>query len=122
LNLDTLARLDLPVTELRAVGGGARSPKILELKATVLDRPICTLKSREAALLGAAILAQVAVGTFRDVHSACRECVEVESTIEPDRGAVDRYAAAYDRYRQIYATLKPFYHNWRPECRSAVLA
>jgi xylulokinase len=121
LNLDTLARLDLPVVELRAVGGGARSEKILELKATVLERPIRTLENREAALLGAALLAQVAVGTFKTVHDACAECVRVERTIEPRASAVEPYAAAYDRYRQIYGTLKPFYHNWRPECRSAVL-
>lgn len=121
LNLDTLASVGLPVTELRAVGGGSRSERILELKATVLQRPIRTLRNPEAALLGAAILAEVAVGSFRSVTDACRECVQVEQTIEPRASAVEAYAAAYDRYRQIYSTLKPFYHNWRSECRSAVL-
>jgi xylulokinase len=121
VNLDALAALDLPITELRAVGGGSRSTKILELKATVLQRPIRTLKNPEAALLGAAILAQVAVGRFRDVGEACRECVQVEQTIEPRAEASEAYAAAYDRFRQLYGTLRPFYHNWRSECRSAAL-
>jgi xylulokinase len=121
VNLDALARMDLPITELRGVGGGARSTRMLELKATVLGRPIRTLRNREAALLGAAMLAQIVAGDFRDVNSACRECVEVEHTIEPQTAAADEYAAAYDRFRQIYATLRPFYHNWRSECRASAL-
>jgi xylulokinase len=122
VNLDSLARLDLPITELRAVGGGSRSEKILELKATVVGRPIRTLKNPEAALLGGAILAQVAIGQFADVQAACAECVKVERTIEPRADAAEAYAAAYDRYRQLYGALRPFYHNWRPECRATALA
>jgi len=122
VNLDSLARLDLPISELRAVGGGSRSETILELKATVLGRPIRTLQNPEAALLGAAILAQVALGQFSDIASACAECVKVERTIEPREDAAEEYAAAYDRYRQLYGALRPFYHNWRPECRATALA
>lgn len=121
VNLDSLARVDLPIAELRAVGGGSRSEKILELKATVLGRPIRTLRNPEAALLGAALLAQVAIGQFSNVASACAECVQVERTIEPRADAAEEYDAAYDRYRQLYGALRPFYHNWRPECRATAL-
>jgi sugar (pentulose or hexulose) kinase len=80
------------------------------------------LRNPEAALLGAAMLAQVAAGTFGDLETAVRECVHIERTIEPRRDAVEPYAAAYDRYRQLYPTLRSFYHNWRAECTAAVLA
>ena len=121
VNLDTLDRLNIRVNELRAVGGGSRTPKILELKATVLQRPIRTLKNPEASLVGAAMLAEIAAGTFADLESAVRECVQIESTVEPRTDAVEAYAAAYDRFRQVYGTLRSFYHNWRSECRSAAL-
>jgi xylulokinase len=115
LNLETLDRLRLPIHELRAVGGGSRSTKILEIKATVLQRPIRTLRNPEAALLGAAMLAQIATGCFANLEQACAECVEVDRTIEPRADAVEAYSDAWARYAQVYGTLRPFYHNWRPE-------
>ena len=121
LNLEKLAELDIYVTELRGVGGGTRSRQILELKATVLNRPICTLRNPEAALLGAAILAQVAIGQFSSIEEACAECVRIDLTVEPREDAEELYSAAFDRYRQVYTTLRSFYHNWRTECQTAVL-
>lgn len=120
LNLDTWELLDIQVAELRAVGGGAQSARMLELKATVLNRPICTLRNREAALLGAAMLAQCAVGEFNDLMSARAECVRIESTIEPRVSAIEAYAAAYERFRQLYGTLRSFYHDWRAKCPTPV--
>jgi xylulokinase len=122
LNLDTLEKLDIHVDELRAVGGGSRSEKLLELKATVLERPIRTLKNPEAALLGAAMLAEIAVGTFRDLESAVAECVAIERSIEPVSSALESYGAAYARFREIYGMLRPYYHHWRSECPATVLA
>jgi xylulokinase len=120
LNLETLQTLDIPISELRAVGGGARSRLVLELKATVLNRPISTLRNPEAALLGAALLAQVAVGQFPDLGAACRECVQIAETIEPQSQAQDAYDSAFDRFRQVYGTLRSYYHNWRPECQNTM--
>jgi xylulokinase len=122
LNLESLERQDIYVSELRGVGGGTRSRRILELKATVLNRPIRTLQNPEAALLGTAILAQVAMGKFRSIEEACRECVRIDQTIEPVRSAVDEYTAAFGRFRQVHGTLRSFYHNWRAECPVAALA
>ncbi|MGA2115623.1 MAG: FGGY-family carbohydrate kinase [Bryobacteraceae bacterium] len=121
LNLEALADRDIPILELRGVGGGARSERLLELKATVLNRPIRTLKNPEAALLGAGVLAQVAIGRFASIEQACRECVSIDRSIEPRRDAVQVYTAAFERFRQIHGTLRSFYRNWRAECRTAIL-
>jgi xylulokinase len=122
VNLETLEDLGIAVTELRAVGGGAQSAKLLELKATVLQRPIRTLQCREAALLGAAMLAQVALRQFGDLEEARRECVKFDSTVEPRAEAMEAYSEGYERFRQVYGTLRSFYHHWRAECPSSVPA
>jgi xylulokinase len=122
LNLEVLDLLGIPVTELRAVGGGARSERILELKATVLRRPVRLLENPEAALLGAAILAQVAVGEFKDLTAACSECVRIARTVEPNLPAASAYDAAFERFRQLYPALRGFYHNWRTTCPQPVNA
>lgn len=116
LNLETLARLGIPVSELRAVGGGARSAEILAIKASILNRPIRTLDNPEAALLGAAMLAQRAIGVFPDLAAARAECVRVARTIEPRAEAAERYDAAFESWRQIYGMLRDFYRHWSPAC------
>jgi xylulokinase len=116
MNLTRLQGQGIRIAELRAVGGGARARKILELKATVLRRPIRTLKVPEAALLGAALVADVATGTFRDLAEGCRECVQIDQTIEPFAGATAAYDGAFERFCSLYELLKPFYHQRSVGC------
>jgi xylulokinase len=110
LNLTRLQSQGIRVAELRAVGGGARARKILELKASVLQRPIRTLEVPEAALLGAALVAEVATGTFRDIQEGCRAYVRVDRTIEPSASAAAAYDGAFERFCSLYELLKPFHH------------
>ncbi len=49
------------IDRIVAVGGGAAWPRVLQLKAGVLGRPVCTVRLDEAAGLGALRLAAVAV-------------------------------------------------------------
>jgi xylulokinase len=121
LNMDQLAQLGIPVAEMRAVGGGARSPRLLELKATILNRPICTLKTREAALMGAAMISQVATGQFADLSAARDECVKIDVTVEPVTSATAAYTAAYGRYRKIYGILRSHYHEGEAVCPDKVV-
>jgi xylulokinase len=115
LNLATLDGLGIPVSALLAVGGGARSRAVLELKATVLRRPIRTLSMSEAALLGAAMQAQVAVGEFRDLQEARSACVRIAETIQPRAEAAAAYDEAFRRFEKAYSVLPAFY---REEARS----
>ena len=119
LNLETLETLGIRISELRAVGGGARSRKMIELKATILNKPISTLKIADAALLGASMLAHVAMGAYASLEAAVDECVSLESTVEPRIRAVPAYEDAFERYRQIYGVLKGFYHHWSAPCTTA---
>jgi xylulokinase len=122
LNLEKLSDLNTPISELRAVGGGARTAKILEIKATTLNRPIRTLKNPEAALLGTAMLSQTAVGVFSDLEAARDECVKIDCTVDPVQSAVGPYGEAFERYRHVYGALRSFYHNWRTECVESPVA
>lgn len=96
LNLETLDNLDTPIAELRAVGDGARCRRILELKASVMDRPISTLRVSEASLLGAAMLAQAASGIYANLREAALDCVRLQSTIEPNRKIREAYETPTD--------------------------
>ena len=62
----------MEVKELRAIGGGAKSEKWLQLKADIFDREVLSLDVSEAASLAMAMLAGVAVGEYKDVQEAVR--------------------------------------------------
>lgn len=99
-----------PVAEIRATGGGARSPLWLQIQANIYDRPVSVMVVEEGAAYGAALLAGVAAGIFSDVGAAC-ELVRVKETIEPDRGTRDLYAELFRTYAGLYPSLRTAMHD-----------
>jgi xylulokinase len=104
-SLELMRELDLPIREIRASGGGARSRLWRQILADVLDEPVCTVNSTEGAAYGAALLAAVGAGAFPDVAAACQAAVRVAGRTAPRPDAVAAYAAAYPRYRALYPAL-----------------
>jgi xylulokinase len=104
-NLDLLKAAGIPITELHAVGGGARSPLWLRLKADICQIPLRVPAVTEAACLGAALLAGVAAGVYPDVATAVAQTVHLQQRIEPQADSVTVYNEKYQLYRQVYPTL-----------------
>jgi xylulokinase len=92
--------------EIRATGGGSRSPLWRQVLADVLGAPVVTTSSAEGAAQGAAMLAAVGAGWFPDVESVCDALVTLGDRIDPSADA-PAYEASYDRYRELYPALAP---------------
>ena len=90
-NLDYLG---LDVDEIRAMGGGANSPLWCQMKADMTGKKLVTLKNKETACLGSAILAAVGVGAFESVEKAA-EKIEFSKVYE-SKGT--DYTECYERY------------------------
>ena len=104
-NLDSMKACGIAVDELVAAGGGAKSALWLQLKADILNRPLRTLRCREAACLGAALLAGTAVGAYITLDEAVAQAVRYEREFVPDPERVSAYAERYATYKQIYPCL-----------------
>jgi xylulokinase len=104
-NVDVLAGLGIEVDEVRALGGGARSRVWNQLKADVLGIPVVTTRIEEAASLGAAILAGVAVGVVPSLEAGIERMVAVKDRYEPDPANREAYDAAYAMYRDLNGDL-----------------
>jgi len=78
-----LSRFGSQVTRIRSTGGGANSPLWCQIKADVCGTEIVTLKNKETACLGSAILAGVGIGVFPSVEAASDRFTATERVYTP---------------------------------------
>ena len=106
---DSLVRIEalgLRTDELRAVGGGIRSPLWREILAAVLEVPLRRLNVEEGASFGAALLAGVGSGVYADVKEAVTAAVRPLGDVEePDPVLAEIYRPLYDRFTRLYPAI-----------------
>lgn len=106
-SLELMRDLGIDVSQLRASGGGARSPFWRQMLADVFGAEIVTVNAEEGAAYGAALLAGVGGGVYKSVADACRTAIKLTGKCEPDPATVAVYGAYYPRYRALYPALAP---------------
>lgn len=104
--LELMRGLGVPCDEIRATGGGARSPLWRRLQADIYGAPVATLAAEEGPAYGAALLAGVGAGRFANVADAVARCVAVSGETEPDPAARERHEAVYTIYSGLYGQLR----------------
>ena len=110
-NLEVLRGMGIAPAEMRACGGGARSPFWRQMMADVFALPVRTVKNTEGPALGAAILGGVAAGLYADIPSACAALIQENEPQLPDVQRHVDYEKYYDLYVSLYPALKDAYHT-----------
>lgn len=100
--LEIMRGLGVPVGDVRATGGGARSALWRGLQADVYGEPVRRAAADEGPAYGAALLAGVAAGTYGDVGEASSVVRVREEVTEPDPERVRTYEDYYGVYRSLY--------------------
>ena len=108
--LSIMHELGVPTTDIRATGGGGKSAFWRQLQADIYGAPVSTLAAEEGPAYGAALLAGVGTGHFRDTNDAVQRCVRVATTAQPDSTAAAQHDRAYAIYRQLYSHLAADMH------------
>ncbi len=101
-----LSDIGVPVRQVRASGGGARSPLWLQIQADVIGQPHVLLHADEGPALGAALLAGVGTRAYASVPEACRATIRTVSEIRPGEAGAAVYARYYPLYRALYPALR----------------
>ena len=104
-NIEALNDMGIRVKEIRSLGGGSKSRVWCQIKADINQVTLETVKSVEAASLGAAILAGTATGIFESVESAVDSMVEVKERITPSAHNREAYEKGYAMYRKLFSDL-----------------
>jgi xylulokinase len=105
INIEEIEKQGTEITEIRAIGGGARSEFWSQLKADITGRPLVVPNVTEAAALGAAILAGVGAGLYGNAEDALKTVYRERSRFSPRAENSGRYERYYRVYRRIYGLL-----------------
>jgi xylulokinase len=97
--LEDMRAAGTAVTELRMVGGAARSPVWPQIVADVTGLPVTLPALPDAACTGAAILAGVGAGCFPDAEAGYEAHRSAERRLAPDGALRALYDATFAAYR-----------------------
>ena len=95
-----------PLDKLVAVGGGAANALWMQNKADMLGRAVETPEIEDATPLGAAILAGIGVGLYKNEQDAFRQVYRPGRVYEPDLKLTAFYAERFEIFRKIHPALK----------------
>ena len=108
-NVDVLAEMGVHPSEMLACGGGARSELWCDMMANTFHMPVRTLENPEGPALGAAILAGVGCGLYKDIPSACEKLVHANEALLPTAEKEPEYERYYRLFLKLYPALKESY-------------
>jgi xylulokinase len=97
--------INIPVTQIRLGGGGARSPLWRQIQADVYGHEVEIVAAEEGAAYGAAILAAVGAGKFATVDEACDALIRVASRVAPNPVDSAVLQNNYATFRRLYPAL-----------------
>jgi xylulokinase len=103
--LDIVRGMGVPVGTVRLGGGGAKSELWRQTQADVYGARVGVTSTDEGPALGAALLAGVGSGRWRNVEQACAATIR-ESEVRDPR-TVEAYERAREVHAGLYADLKP---------------
>ena len=103
--------LDVPIQEVRAIGGGGKSPVWCQMQADIFGNEVVNLAVEEGPAYGAALLAIAADMDANGVISVSNNCVNTTNSYHPQESNVERYDHLYRIYKELYPVLQENMHN-----------
>lgn len=108
-NLRTARETGAEAGALNAMGGAANSLLWTQIKANVTGKTIQVPASDTATTLGAALLAGVGCGVYKDYGEAVRRTIQITRVQEPDMEQHEIYKDAMERYLKLSEKMQEIY-------------
>ena len=105
-SLELIKDKGVEIKEIRAIGGGAKSRIWQQVLADILGEEINLLNIEEGPAFGAALIAGVGVGVYKNFTEAGNKIIKVEKTIFPKTQNTQKYLQNYLLYKKLYDSLK----------------
>ena len=104
-NVDTIESLGIEVDQIRAVGGGLKSPVWLSILGKVLRKPIVTMSVPDSANLGNVILCGKALGMYPSLEDTVSRMVAPDQQVFYTTDS-EIYERQYLIFLELYQRLK----------------
>jgi xylulokinase len=104
--LSIIEEQGVTVKQIRASGGGAKSPFWRQMQADVLGKSVVTMAADEGPAYGVALLAAVGAGEYKNVAEACDATVKTTSQTNSRAAMRKHYDAGFPVYQQLYRSLR----------------
>lgn len=108
-SVEVARSLGLDISRSTLCGGGSRSPLWRTILANVLGIPLDLPATEQGPGYGAALLALVACGRYRNVAEVSRAMLHIQATVQPDPELTALYNARYAEFKQIYPACRPLF-------------
>jgi xylulokinase len=103
---EELTQAGARIDEMRVCGGQALSEDWNQIKADVIGVPVAVPRVREAALMGAAVLAGVGAGRLSNVTEGANQMVRIDTVLKPDPEPHRCYTELFGVYKRLYPDLR----------------
>lgn len=110
-SLEIFKELNIPVSQIRASGGGSRSSLWRQIQADIYGKDLVTLRESEGSAYGASLLAGVGGKIYRSVEEAAEQAIQIRERVSPDRKNAQRYDQLYQVYRSLYPAVRDLAHQ-----------
>jgi xylulokinase len=104
--IEILRTFGIKISEVRAMGGGAKSVLWRQMQADIYNASVVTMNIEEGPAAGAAMMAAVGCGYFKSIEEACETILKPVSITDPINKNVSVYDEYYQTYRSLYGSLK----------------
>ncbi|MDB5319246.1 MAG: xylB [Phycisphaerales bacterium] len=104
--LEIMKQMNIPIEQVRASGGGARSAFWRQLQADIYKLPVVITNASEGPAYGVALLAGVGTGVWNNVEEACKSSIKQVEKVPPGKRNTALYDQHYNVYRKLYFDLK----------------
>lgn len=104
-NLNLLDNMGMKAERVVVSGGASNSPVWLQIIADVLGKNVVTLENNECAAIGAAIIAGVGSGIYRNIEHGVANLVTISKIYTPRSAYTEMYNNLYHLNEQSYQVL-----------------
>jgi xylulokinase len=109
-NIETIEALGIQIDEVRAVGGGLKSPIWLQTLGKILKKPVSTVNMPDTANLGNILLCGKALGLVSSYQQSVERMVVIDQVVHYP-GGVPIYEKQYALFLELYPQLQQLYRK-----------
>jgi xylulokinase len=108
-NIEVFKESGMEIEGIRSLGGGSKNRIWNQIKADICGLSVITSNFHEPGCQGAAVLAGVGRGIYKDIEDGCNRLISLSEPVYPNQENRNRYEQGYREYMRLNTALAPLF-------------